>query len=211
MAMLEVKQITKEYKNGKGVFDCSFKAYENEVTGLIGNNGCGKTTTFRLVLGLIKPNFGLIEYQGVPLDRFPAKIKGYVPEERSLYRDCLVNEMIALMAHLNGVKRSEVNKLTDKWLDIFSIKPLKYRNLQSLSKGNQQLVQFISAIIYQPKILILDEPFTGLDVNNKSRLIEVIKEYKKEKIVLVSSHESELIPSLCDQVIHFKEGRICRE
>ncbi len=209
--MLEVKQITKEYKNGKGIFDCSFRAYENEVTGLIGNNGCGKTTTFRIILGLIKPNFGSVEYQRLALNQFPTKIKGYVPEERSLYRDCLVNEMIALMAHLNGVKRSEVNKLIDKWLDIFGIKPLKYRNLQSLSKGNQQLVQFITAVIYEPKILVMDEPFTGLDVNNKRKLIEVIREYKKERIVLLSSHESELIPSLCDQVIHFKEGRICRE
>lgn len=206
--MLEVKNIAKKYGNNLAVNDLSFTVANGEIFGLLGENGAGKTTTFRIIMGLLEPNAGEVLLDGEKIDYSKSDSIGFVTEERSLLTKLTVQEQIEFYGTLKGLEKKEIDKLLDKWLEKFEITSYKNRKIKELSKGNQQKVQFISAVIHHPKLLILDEPFTGLDPINVKLLKEAIIELKNEGCsIIFSSHQMEYIEDFCEKLIILVKGK----
>ena len=164
--MLEVQNVTKKYGNITAVDNLSFTVEEGCIFGLLGLNGAGKTTTFRMILGLLDDYEGKILLNGKKIDYKVTDTIGFLTEERSLLTKLTVEEQIKFYGALKSLDEKTIEERLDYWLDRFNIKEYKTRKIKSLSKGNQQKIQFISAIINEPKLLILDEPFSGLDPVN---------------------------------------------
>ena len=206
--MLEVKNIVKKYGNNLAVNDLSFTVANGEIFGLLGENGAGKTTTFRIIMGLLEPNAGEVLLDGEKIDYSKSDSIGFVTEERSLLTKLTVQEQIEFYGTLKGLEKKEIDKLLNKWLEKFEITSYKNRKIKELSKGNQQKVQFISAVIHHPKLLILDEPFTGLDPINVKLLKEAIIELKNEGCsIIFSSHQMEYIEDFCEKLIILVKGK----
>ena len=164
--MLKVKNITKYYGTNKAVDNLSFTVEKGEIFGLLGENGAGKTTTFRIILGLIAASSGSVTLDGKSIDYSVTDKIGYVTEERSLLTKMTVKNQILLYGVLKGMEEEEILTEMRKWLVKFQIPEYENRKIKELSKGNQQKIQFIAAVINHPKLLILDEPFSGLDPIN---------------------------------------------
>lgn len=206
--MLEVKNIVKKYGNNLAVNDLSFTVANGEIFGLLGENGAGKTTTFRIIMGLLEPNAGEVFLDGEKIDYSKSDSIGFVTEERSLLTKLTVQEQIEFYGTLKGLEKKEIDNLLNKWLEKFEITSYKNRKIKELSKGNQQKVQFISAVIHHPKLLILDEPFTGLDPINVKLLKEAIIELKNEGCsIIFSSHQMEYIEDFCEKLIILVKGK----
>ena len=205
--MLEVKNVSKKYGNLKAVDHLSFSVRDGEIFGLLGLNGAGKTTTFRMILGLIDDYSGKITLDGERIDYSVSDKIGFLTEERSLLLKLTVLEQIIYYGVLKGMEEDEVLKKLDYWLDKFEIKEYKNKKIKELSKGNQQKVQFISAIINDPKLLILDEPFSGLDPINVELFKKVIMELKdKGTSIIFSSHRMEQVEVFCDRLLVLVKG-----
>lgn len=208
--MLSVDRLTKYYGNKLGVKDLSFKVKKGKILGLLGSNGSGKTTTFRVLLGLIEKSEGKVSYDGKTLDFTDKRLFGYLPEEKSLLRDLKVKEQITYLAELKHVSKEEIDKNLNYWLKYLNIEKYKEVKVSSLSKGNTQLVQVICALIHDPKILIFDEPLNGLDIENVSLFKKLCNQLKSEgKIVLISSHQYNNIEDLVDEVVYLYQGETC--
>ena len=203
--MLEFKNVTKVYESNKGIRNCSWSIHDHEVVGILGNNGCGKTTTFKVILGL-EDYEGEILYNNQRIDTYPKYIFGYVPEERTLYSDAYIYDLLVMMARLHGIDKKNIESKLDELLSEFHLYSYKYKKVYELSKGNQQVLQIICAILHNPKILILDEPFNGLDQHKVNHLIRYLK--KRNGITLLSFHQSQLISKVCDKVIYMKDGYV---
>jgi len=196
---IKVENLTKYFGDKKVLDEISFEVYEGEIFGLLGHNGAGKTTTLRILAGIIEEYTGYVEVNG--------KI-GYLPEERGLYRDEKVVDVLKFFGELAGMKKEEIAKSIDYWLNKLKISNYKYSKIKELSKGNQQKVQFIVSVIHNPDIVILDEPFSGLDVVNVRLLRDIIFELKEEgKTIILSTHQLEKIERLCDRVLILKKGK----
>lgn len=207
--MLNVEEIAKYYKKTKGVENLSFKLSSGKALGIIGINGSGKTTTFRVLLGLLKPDSGKMTFNGKHLSKHPATLLGYLPEERSLYRDLTVLDHVLFLGRLKKVSEEDIIKRLDKLLIDLQISKYKYTKINKLSKGNQQKVQIICALIHDPKIIILDEPLSGLDIINVEILKRLINKLKADgKFILLSSHQFEHIEEFCDDLIILKNGDV---
>ncbi|HIS38622.1 MAG TPA: ATP-binding cassette domain-containing protein [Candidatus Onthousia faecavium] len=205
--MLEVKNITKYYGKNKAVNNLSFTVRDGEIFGLLGENGAGKTTTFRIIMGLIEANEGTVLLDGKKIDYNETDKIGFVTEERSLLTKLTVLEQIKFYGVLKGLDENKIEKELDKWLEHFNIKSYKNRKIKELSKGNQQKIQFISAVINHPKLLILDEPFTGLDPINVKMMKDAIYELQKEGCsIIFSSHQMEHIEDFCEKLIILVKG-----
>ncbi len=205
--MLEVKHITKYYGKNKAVDDLSFTVKNGEIFGLLGENGAGKTTTFRIIMGLIDASLGEVLLDGKKIDYNLTDKIGFVTEERSLLTKLTVFEQLKFYGVLKGLDERKVEKDIDKWLEKFEITDYKNRKIKELSKGNQQKVQFISAIMNNPKLLILDEPFTGLDPINVKMMKEAIYELqKKGASIIFSSHQMEYIEDFCEKLVILVKG-----
>ncbi|MCB0746951.1 MAG: ATP-binding cassette domain-containing protein [Ignavibacteriae bacterium] len=205
--MLEIKNISKLY-NSKPVLDgLSFEVTKDRIFGLIGPNGAGKTTTLRIILNIILPSTGEIYFGGEKLDQRYLNQTGYLPEERGLYPKSKVINTLVYLAQLKGLTSSEANKQSNYWLNRLNLISYKNHNLEELSKGNQQKVQFISAIQHNPKVLVLDEPFSGFDPVNQSIFTEILQEIKKDKFVILSTHLMDLAESLCDDFVLINKGK----
>ena len=178
--MLEVKNVDKYYGDFKAVDNLSFKVDKGEIFGLLGVNGAGKTTTFRMIMNLIKPSSGTITFNGRKIDYDVTDKIGFLTEERSLLTKLTVKEQILFYGALKSLDNETILKRLDKLLERFEITDYKDRKINTLSKGNQQKVQFISAIINEPKLLILDEPFSGLDPINVELFKSVIISLKEK-------------------------------
>ena len=202
--MLTFKNVTRLYASNKGLRNCTWKVENNKVVGILGNNGCGKTTTFKLLLQLEDVDEGVILYNNRPINTMNLNEFGYVPEEKRLYQDCIVNDLLTLVGTLKGVDKKDLNKKIDECLQEFDLYDFKYRKVYELSKGNQQILQIIMAILHNPKILILDEPFNGLDKNKLQLVIHLIR--NRKGITLISFHQYELVNCICDKVINLKDG-----
>lgn len=176
--MLEVKEVTKYYGDFKAVDNLSFTVCKGEIFGLLGVNGAGKTTTFRMIMNLIEPSCGTITFNNRKIDYDITDSIGFLTEERSLLTKLTVKEQMLFYGKLKSLSEDVILKRLDKLLDRFNISEYKNRKINTLSKGNQQKVQFISAIINEPKLLILDEPFSGLDPINIELFKSVILELK---------------------------------
>lgn len=176
--MLKVENITKYYGDNLAVDNLSFEVNDGEIFGLLGVNGAGKTTTFRMILGLIDKNNGTITLDGKKIDYSITDEIGFLTEERSLLLKLTVKEQAIYYGTLKGMKEKEILEKLDYYLDKFKISEYKDRKIKELSKGNQQKIQFICAILNDPKLLILDEPFSGLDPLNVEDFMKVIREFK---------------------------------
>lgn len=205
--MLEVSGLRKEFKNVTAVENLSFKIEPGEIMGLIGQNGSGKTTTFRMILDLLIPDQGYARWNGEKVDKDIFNRIGYLPEERGLYPDETIESQIVFFSQLKGKNKNEISSLIDDWMDKFQVKGTRKDKVKKLSKGNQQKVQLITTLIHDPQLIILDEPFSGLDPVNASLLEASIKEAAaRGACVIFSSHNMNNVEEICDSVIMLKDG-----
>lgn len=205
--MLKVENITKSYGSVKAVNNLSFTIEPGEIFGLLGVNGAGKTTTFRMIMGLLQPDSGSILMNDKKIDYKLVERIGFLTEERSLLTKLTVKEQVVYYGTLKGMKESDILKKLDYWLDRFGVSEYKERKIKELSKGNQQKIQFITAIIHEPDLLVLDEPFTGLDPINVEMFMSVIREFKeKGKMIIFSSHRMEHVELFCEKLVILKKG-----
>ncbi len=206
--MLKVCNVTKKYGDLVAVNNLSFSVLDGEIFGLLGLNGAGKTTTFRLILGLLDDYTGSILLDNEKITYEVTDKIGFLTEERSLLTKLTVLEQIIYYGVLKGMQEEEIEKKLDYWLKKFNIKEYKNKKIKELSKGNQQKVQFISAIINEPKLLILDEPFSGLDPINVELFKEVILDLKKKGTsIIFSSHRMEHVELFCDRLVVLVKGK----
>ena len=206
--MLSVKNVTKKYGSLIAVNNLSFEVEDGCIFGLLGLNGAGKTTTFRMILGLIDDNDGEILIDGKHIDYEISDKIGFLTEERSLLTKLTVLEQAIYYGVLKSMKEQDVEKKLDYWLDRFGISEYKNKKIKELSKGNQQKVQFITAIIHEPKLLILDEPFSGLDPINVELFKQVIIELKnKGTSIIFSSHRMEHVELFCEKLVILVKGK----
>lgn len=207
--MLKLENVRKTYGSLVAVDNLSFYVKNGEIFGLLGENGAGKTTTFRMIMGLLEPDKGKITLDGKKIDYKVTDKIGFVTEERSLLTKLTVKEMIEYYGILKGMDESDIDKKLDYWLEKFEITEYKNKKIKELSKGNQQKIQFISAVINDPKLLILDEPFTGLDPINVNFLKDAVKELQKKGCsIIFSSHQMEYIEDFCEQLIILVHGKV---
>lgn len=206
--MLKVENVTKYYGDFLAVDNLSFEVKDGEIFGLLGVNGAGKTTTFRMIIGLLDKTSGTITLDGKPIDYTQTDKIGFLTEERSLLLKLTVLEQAIYYGVLKGMSESAVEKKLDELLERFNIKEYKNRKLKELSKGNQQKVQFITAIINDPKLLILDEPFSGLDPINVQLFMDVISDLKKKGTsIIFSSHRMEHVELFCEKLVILVHGK----
>lgn len=206
--MLELKNVTKYYGNFKAVDNLSFKVKDGEIFGLLGVNGAGKTTTFRMIINLLDKNEGTILLDGKPIDYSVTDKIGFLTEERSLLLKLTVLEQAIFYGTLKGLDKKTIEKRLDVLLERFKISEYKNRKIKELSKGNQQKVQFITAILHEPKLLILDEPFSGLDPINVEEFMKMINELKdKGTSIIFSSHRMEHVELFCDELVILVHGK----
>lgn len=202
MYPLQVENVTKQYGDKTAVSSINFNVRPGEIFGLLGANGAGKTTTMRMVLGLIYPDEGQILWKGKGYHEELRRIMGYLPEERGLYPKIRVSDQITYLAELRGMNRREADKSLKEWLERFNVSEYYSKRVEELSKGNQQKIQFIAAVIHRPEILILDEAFSGLDPVNVELLKSTVMELKNEGTsILFSSHRMEHVEELCENII----------
>lgn len=207
--MLKVENITKYYNKVKAVDNLSFTVDKGEIFGLLGENGAGKTTTFRIILGLINASNGKVTLDGKEIDYSLTDKIGYVTEERSLLTKMTVKDQILLYGVLKGMSEDNILKEMRKWLKKFQISDYENRKIKELSKGNQQKIQFIAAVINKPKLLILDEPFSGLDPINVEMLKKAIKELQDAGCsIIFSSHQMEQIEDFCEKLVILSHGKV---
>lgn len=210
--MLKVNNITKYYGDNLAVDNLSFEVKNGEIFGLLGSNGAGKTTTFRIIMGLLDSNSGEVTLDNKKIDYSITDKISFVTEERSLLTKMTVKEQIIYYGRLKGLTEKEILKRLDKWLEKFEITNYKNRKIKELSKGNQQKIQFIAAVINNPKLLILDEPFTGLDPINVNQLKEAIYELQKTGCsIIFSSHQMEHIEQFCEKLVILVKGKTVLE
>jgi len=206
--MLKLEHVTKYYGDFKAVDDLSFTVKPGEIFGLLGVNGAGKTTTFRMIIGLLDSTEGNITLDGKKIDYNMTDQIGFLTEERSLLTKLTVKEQCIFYGKLKGMTEEEIIKKLDYLLDRFGIPSYKDKKIKELSKGNQQKIQFITAVLNDPKLLILDEPFAGLDPLN----VELFKEYivelsNKGSIIIFSSHRMEHVELFCKNLVVLKDGK----
>ena len=206
--MLKVENVIKYYGDFLAVDNLSFEVKDGEIFGLLGVNGAGKTTTFRMIIGLLDKTSGTITLDDKPIDYTQTDKIGFLTEERSLLLKLTVLEQAIYYGVLKGMSESTVEKKLDELLERFNIKEYKNRKLKELSKGNQQKVQFITAIINDPKLLILDEPFSGLDPINVQLFMDVILDLKKKGTsIIFSSHRMEHVELFCEKLVILVHGK----
>ncbi|TJY40804.1 ABC transporter ATP-binding protein [Cohnella pontilimi] len=201
MNPLKVEQVVKQYGDKTAVNGLSFEVSEGEIYGLLGANGAGKTTTMRMILGLIFPDDGDIRYFGNIYSQEQLSMLGYLPEERGMYPKIKVSDQIIYLAQLRGMSRKDAETNLKHWLDKFQVPEYYDKKIEELSKGNQQKIQFIAAVIHKPRILILDEAFSGLDPVNVELLKSTVKELRDNGTSIVfSTHRMEHVEELCRNI-----------
>ena len=206
--MLELKNVTKYYGDFKAVDNLSFKVKDGEIFGLLGVNGAGKTTTFRMIINLLDKSDGTILLDGKPIYYSVTDKIGFLTEERSLLLKLTVLEQAIFYGTLKGLDKKSIEERLDVLLERFKISEYKNRKIKELSKGNQQKVQFITAILHEPKLLILDEPFSGLDPINVEEFMKMINELKnKGTSIIFSSHRMEHVELFCDELVILVHGK----
>lgn len=206
--LLELKGIKKSFGSRLVLDGIGFAAEGSKAFGLLGRNGAGKTTTLRILMDVFGADSGQILLDGRPLDRKKLRF-GYLPEERGLYPKKTVVEQLVYFARLCGLDTADAAASVDKWLDRLGMSRFREKKLETLSKGNQQKIQLVTALAHDPDVVILDEPFSGLDPVNAMLLKDVVREeLSRGKIVLFSSHQMSYIEEFCDSIAIIRQGRI---
>lgn len=207
--MLKLNGINKTFNKTKAVQNIDLHVDQGSVFGLLGPNGAGKSTTIRMIMDIIKPDSGEILIEGHKIQKADYDKIGYLPEERGLYQKSKLRETIAYFAELKGISGADARHRADEYLKRFDLTTYADRKIQELSKGNQQKVQFIIAIISNPKLVILDEPFSGLDPVNQILLKEIIQELNEHgATVIFSTHQMEQVEKMCSDICLINKGQI---
>ena len=206
--ILELKNIEKSFGEKKVLTGVSFKAEGGKAFGLLGRNGAGKTTSIRILMDVFPANSGEVLIDGKPINYNKVGI-GYLPEERGLYPKKTIIDQLTYFAELKGMSHKAAVKAVDYWLERLGMMEYRNKRLDTLSKGNQQKIQLVTALAHNPDIVILDEPFSGLDPVNAMLLKDVVKErISKGKIVLFSSHQMSYIEEFCDSIAILNAGKV---
>ena len=207
-ATLKVENVTKRYGDFTAVDDLSFAVSAGRVFGFLGPNGAGKTTTIRMIVGITAPDEGRIELFGEAVSNETQNRIGYLPEERGLYKKMKIVDQLRYFAALKNVSQKEADRRIDFWLDRMALSDWKTKKTTDLSKGMSQKIQFISTVLHDPDLLILDEPFSGLDPVNVEFMIAVVSELKAQgKTIIFSTHLMETAERLCDDIILINRSR----
>ncbi len=204
--MLETHNLTKRYNGFTAVDDLSFEVYEGDIFGLLGPNGAGKTTAIRTIMDIFKADEGTIKVLGEPPGVVRRRI-GYLPEERGLYQDLKVMDVLVYLAELKGTSRAMARDQALSWLERVELSEWAQKKVRDLSRGMQQKLQFVASVVHDPQLLILDEPFQGLDPINVDLLKGLIRELQSEgKTVMLSAHQMNLVEALCDRILLIDDG-----
>ncbi len=205
--MLETRNLVKRYNGFTAVDNLSFEVYKGEIFGMLGPNGAGKTTAIRTIMDIFKPDEGTIEVLGEPPGVVRRRI-GYLPEERGLYQELKVLDVLVYLAELKGTSRSAARERASTWLERVELSDWTGRKVRDLSRGMQQKLQFVASLVHDPELLILDEPFQGLDPINVDLLKGLVRDLQREgKTVMLSSHQMNLVEVLCDRILLIDEGQ----
>ncbi len=207
--MLKASHLRKQYSSVLAVDDVSLECRSGQILGLLGPNGAGKTTSIRMILNIIVPDAGEVTFDGRPFDEGTRDIIGYLPEERGIYRKNRVLNTIQYFASLRGLDAAEAKRRAHEWLTRFELLGNNERRVDELSKGNQQKLQFIISILHDPSLIILDEPFSGLDPINQILLKDILMELKQRgKAIIFSTHQMDQAEKLCDGICLINRGRV---
>ena len=206
-SFLSLHAVTKSYSGKKAVDQVSLNIPKGKIYGLLGPNGAGKTSIIRMITRITRPDEGKILFRGEPLEERHTRLTGYMPEERGLYKKMKVKEQVVYLLQLKGLSKAEARNRTDAWLAKWGISDWEKKKVSELSKGMQQKVQFISTVAHEPELLILDEPFSGLDpINTKLIESEILALKKKGITIIFSTHRMEQVEELCDYIALIDNG-----
>jgi len=207
--VLELRDLARRYGDVVALDGISFTVGAGQMYGFVGPNGAGKTTTMRIILGVLAADRGEVLFDGRPVS-FAARVRfGYMPEERGLYPKMRVRDQLVYMARLHGIDSAEAGRAADRWIETLGLSERAGDRVEALSLGNQQRVQLAAALVHDPELLVLDEPFSGLDPVGVDVLSGVLSEYAATGVpVVFSSHQLELVERLCDSVAIIKDGRL---
>ena len=207
--MLEVDQVVKHYDGKLAVDNASLTARPGRILGLLGPNGAGKTSILRMVNNITKPDAGEVRLDGRVVGRATQAAIGYMPEERGLYKNVKVLDQLIYLAQLKGLRKQDARRSAYRWLDALDARDWCDQRPRELSRGMQQKVQFALALVHSPRLVILDEPFSGLDPINSALMEQVIRDRKADgAIVIFASHRMEQVEDLCDEICLIANGRI---
>jgi ABC-2 type transport system ATP-binding protein len=207
--VLEVCDLTKRYGDVVALDGATFTIASGRITGFLGPNGAGKTTTMRVIFGLVPPDRGSVRWQGIPVGPAQRARFGYMPEERGLYPKMRVREQLVFFAELSALRGAAARNAADRWLDLLGLRDRAEARLQELSHGNQQRVQLAAALVHDPELAVLDEPFSGLDPLGIESLAELLaKTAASGATVIFSSHQLDLVEDICQDVVIIDHGRI---
>lgn len=210
--MLEIQNVSKIYGNKFALKSCQLIVREHEIVGILGQNGCGKSTLFKSIMGLIDYDSGTIKYKSSLCDFNQRKRFGYMPEQRSLFLDLTVYEQLKFLGELKGLSIEYINKTVNDLLQRFDLKDKKEVNLNKLSKGQQQKVQLMAALLHNPDVLILDEPLNGLDFYSVQIVMHELKiQASLGKIILISSHQMDFMDELCTHLLVLDQGNTLKQ
>ena len=210
--MLVLEGLRKQFDGAYAVNNVSFKVDKGDVYGFLGPNGAGKTTTIRMIMGIIHPDNGSIDLNGNDINALGRQNLGYLPEDRGLYQKQRIEEILHYFGSLRGLQKLDAKKKSSMWLDRFGLSDQGGRKVEELSKGNQQKIQFILSLLHDPDLIILDEPFTGLDPLNQILLKEIIQEKQDQgKTIIFSTHQMEQVERLCNNICLIDRGSIVVE
>lgn len=206
--MLEIRNVSKYFRKVKAVDNLNFSVDDSGIFGILGPNGAGKTTILRIILGMLKPDQGEILYNGRKINEEFKNIVGYLPEERGLYQKSKVSDILKYFGKLKGIEGKSINSKIEFWLGKLEIPGAKDKIINELSKGNQQKIQFITSVLHEPEILILDELFSGFDPINQQTVRNILTEFiDNKKTIIISTHMMELAENLCSEILLINEGK----
>ena len=208
MPTVEISHISKSFGALKAVDDVSFEVEKGEIFGLLGPNGAGKTTAIRVMLDIFKPDHGSVNILGGPMTEAKKDRIGYMPEERGLYQDILLDRCLTYLATLKGLSSAEAHSRMVGYLQRFDLMSSRYKKVKELSKGMQQKAQLITTLIHTPELVIIDEPFGGLDPVNTQMVKDLLREQRDKGVtILMSTHQMHQVEELCDRIVLIDHGR----
>jgi len=208
MTTVQVSHVSKSFGDVKAVQDVSFEVYPGEVFGLLGPNGAGKTTTIRMMLDIFRPDRGEISIFDGKLTEAKKNRIGYMPEERGLYKDLKLEPTLLFLATLKGIDEATARARLDPWLERFDLTDFRQQKVQNLSKGMQQKAQLIATLLHDPELLVVDEPFAGLDPVNTRLVKDIIEELRQQgKTIIMSAHQMHQVEELCNRILLIDHGR----
>jgi ABC-2 type transport system ATP-binding protein len=209
MPSVELSHIAKSFGPVKAVDDVSFSLEKGELFGLLGPNGAGKTTSLRIMLDIFKPDSGAVAVLGGPMTESKKDRIGYMPEERGLYQDIPLERCLAYLGALKGMSPADVKRRADVYLERFDLAASRNKKVKELSKGMQQKAQVIATLLHQPELLIVDEPFSGLDPVNTQMVMDVLREQHAQGVtIILCSHQMHQVEELCDRIVLIDHGRV---